>query len=650
MKAERFASLLAAAVVFWVSVSSAWAQVQIPGDGPEEIFVSCRAGEGGDGSQAKPFATIAQAQQAVRAKVKAGLKRSIDVVLLGGTYRLTEPLVFGTADGGDGEYMVIYRSEGVDSPAIISGGVEIAGWRDCGDGTWAAKVPTALRGGREEHGRDARETHGQDAHATFNELFVADQRRTPARHPNEGYLRIDKPVDPRRSFLFNAGDIPPVKDATQLTLVFLHDWEMSRVPVASVDQASRTLTTQYPVGCKGDYWRIDGFEPHPRYFVTGAQELLDAPGEWWLDRAAGQVLYRPMAGEKLEGFVAVAPLARQLLIVRGGDAAEKLIRNLWFVGLTFEHCAWSHAGLRYAGSQACFHFSGKDNDDSGGQTVTPAVEVQNARTVRFERCTFRHLGGSGVWLGYGCRDSAIAGCTVADVAGNGVMLGEPSPKSAPLGGPRPAEASGANTIRDCIIERCGVVYYGAVGVWVGLSGDNVIARNEVRHLPYTGISVGWMWNPAPTPCKGNLVANNHIHHVMQVLSDGGGIYTLGWQPGAKLTGNWIHDVSPNAGRAESNGMFIDEGSTDLLIENNLIHDVARSPLRFHKAGVNLVKANVLVCGKSVPPVRYNATPEANIKFEANLTLEAVPGGEPVSGDQAKAIRDAAGPRKHGERP
>jgi hypothetical protein len=645
MKAERFASLLAAAIVFWVSVSSAWAQVQIPGDGPEEIFVSCRAGEGGDGSQAKPFATIAQAQQAVRAKVKAGLNRSIDVVLLGGTYRLTEPLVFGTADGGDGEYMVIYRSEGVDSPAIISGGVEIAGWRDAGGGVWSAKVPAAL----EEHGR-ARTTADArvpaDDRPAFNELFVTGRRRTPARHPNEGYLRVAKTVDPRLSFQFNVGDIPPVKDATQLTLVFLHDWETSRVPVASVDQASRTLTAQYPVGCKGDYWRIDGFEPHPRYFVTGAQELLDAPGEWWLDRQAeGKVLYRSMAGEKLEGFVAVAPLARQLLIVRGGDAAEKLIRNLRFVGLTFEHCAWSHTGARYAGSQACFHFSGKDNDDSGGQTVTPAVEVQNARTVRFEACTFRNLGGSGVWLGYGCRDSAIAGCTVADVAGNGVMLGEPSGKSGPLGGPGQAGASGANSVRDCVIERCGVVYYGAVGLWVGLSGDNVIARNEIRYLPYTGISVGWMWNPTPTSCKGNLVANNHIHHVMQVLSDGGGIYTLGWQPGAKLTGNWIHDVLLNAGRAESNGMFIDEGSTDMLIENNLIHNVARSPLRFHKAGVNLVKANVLVCGKDVPPVRYNATPEANIKLEANLTPEAGPSGEPPAGQQAQAIRQAAGPGK-----
>ena len=643
MKAERFASLLAGTVVFWVSVSSAWAQVQIPGDGPEEIFVSCRAGEGGDGSQAKPFATIAQAQQAVRAKVKAGLKRSIDVVLLGGTYRLTEPLVFGTADGGDGEYMVIYRSEGVDSPAIISGGVEIAGWRDCGDGTWAAKVPTALRGGREEHGRDARETHGQDAHATFNELFVADQRRTPARHPNEGYLRIDKPVDPRRSFLFNAGDIPPVKDANEVTLVYLHDWEITRVPVAGIDQATRTLTTKYDVGCKADYWRICGYEPHPRYFVEGAREFLDAPGEWWLDRTKGEVLYRPMPGEKLDGFSAEAPLARQLLVVRG-ESSVRPVRSLRFLQLTFEHCAWSPDGWRYAGSQAGFHFSGKENDDSGRGSIVPAVEMWNARGSGLYGCILRHLGGGGVWLRHGCRSCDVFACTVSDAAGNGVMLGEPSAREAETGN------SGGNTVRGCTIERCGAVYYGAVGIWVGLSGNNNVVRNEVRDLPYTGISVGWMWNPTPTPCAGNEVKDNHIHHVMQILSDGGGIYTLGRQPGTKLTGNWIHDVLLNAGRAESNGMFIDEGSTDLLIENNLIHDVARSPLRFHKAGVNLVKANVLVCGKSVPPVRYNATPEANIKLEANLTLEAVPGGEPVSGDQAKAIRDAAGPRKHGERP
>ena len=73
---------------------------------------------------------------------------------------------------------------------------------------------------------------------------------------------------------------------------------------------------------------------------------------------------------------------------------------------------------------------------------------------------------------------------------------------------------------------------------------------------------------------------------MQRLSDGGGIYTLGWQPGTALIGNVIHDIPVNAGRAESNGMFIDQGSTDLEIKENTIYRVLRSPIRFNIAGKN----------------------------------------------------------------
>ena len=52
---------------------------------------------------------------------------------------------------------------------------------------------------------------------------------------------------------------------------------------------------------------------------------------------------------------------------------------------------------------------------------------------------------------------------------------------------------------------------------------------------------------------------------MQKLSDGGGIYMLGLQPGSKILRNLIHDVTVNVGRAQSNGMFLDEGITDVLV-------------------------------------------------------------------------------------
>jgi hypothetical protein len=100
---------------------------------------------------------------------------------------------------------------------------------------------------------------------------------------------------------------------------------------------------------------------------------------------------------------------------------------------------------------------------------------------------------------------------------------------------------------------------------------------------------------------------------MNILSDGGGIYMLGLQPGSAIRNNHIHNVEINAGRAESNGMFLDEGITDVIVENNLIYNIAKSPLRFHKATTNLVKGNFLFCTGGNPPIRYNATKEEYIQ-------------------------------------
>jgi hypothetical protein len=136
-------------------------------------------------------------------------------------------------------------------------------------------------------------------------------------------------------------------------------------------------------------------------------------------------------------------------------------------------------------------------------------------------------------------------------------------------------------------------------------------------LPYTGISLGWNWSAAPTVCEGNLVTANHIHHVVQLLSDGAGIYTLGRQPGTILRGNVIHDVTVNAGRAESNGIFMDEGSSEMLVENNVIYNIAKSPVRFHKAGKNILRQNQLVTRPKVPPFRYNDTNEKLIVLKEN---------------------------------
>ena len=108
--------------------------------------------------------------------------------------------------------------------------------------------------------------------------------------------------------------------------------------------------------------------------------------------------------------------------------------------------------------------------------------------------------------------------------------------------------------------------------------------------------------------------------IAQQISPASGGETMVPQPDSILSGNHIHDIPLNAGRAESNGMFLDEGTKGFTIENNFIHGTDKSPLRFHRAETNLVKENFLIVpNPETPMIRYNSTSEENITKVDNVT-------------------------------
>jgi hypothetical protein len=560
-----------------------------------EIHVAPNGDDANPGTAARPVATLTRARDAARAVIAKGLTGDLRVVVHGGTYRLTKPLVLGPQDGGTEEHAVRWREAEGTSP-VISGGRMIAGWKQDGE-VWRTTVPKVKAG-----------------EWRFNELFVGGERRPRARHPNEDWARVDSVVDDRWKFTWKEGEVPALAEPGEAQLLLLHDWSVTRVRIASMDSGSRTLTTADRIGGPARFWRINGFEPHPRYRIENHPALLDAPGEWYLDAKSGVLTYRPMPGETIGKTETIAPVAPQLLVVRGEEG--KPVRNLHLRGLVFEHALWMPAGGRYAGMQACFHWEGeaREKDQWGSnRPVTPALEFTHAEGCTLTGCCLRRLGGSGVWFGGACNGGVLRASVVEDVAGNGVMVGEGRNRQGP------GVATG-NRIENARILRCGRRFFGAVGVWVGITDGTVITRSEIAHHPYTGVSVGWQWNPNPTPCRNNRVVANHIHHCMQILSDGGGIYTLGRQPGTRLAQNHIHDIPLNVGRAESNGMFLDEGTTEIVIEGNLIYDTVRSPLRFHKARENLVKDNIVTLREGVPIVRYNATDPKHITLKDNTVI------------------------------
>ncbi len=132
------------------------------------------------------------------------------------------------------------------------------------------------------------------------------------------------------------------------------------------------------------------------------------------------------------------------------------------------------------------------------------------------------------------------------------------------------------------VHDCARDYQGCVGIWLGIVEGAIVEQNEISRLPYSGISIGWSWDSNPTAAGKNHLTANHIYDVMQLLADGGGIYTLGAQPGSTIEKNLIHGVKHFSGVAPCNGMFIDEGSRGWHFAQNIIYDTADGPVRHNQ--------------------------------------------------------------------
>lgn len=524
-----------------------------------DFWVAPQGSDAGPGTEEKPFATLGRAKGAAGQQIAAGLKRDLVVLLRQGTYELAETLRFGPEDSGTPEHSITYRAYPGEK-VVVSGGRRVAGWRPGPDGVWTAQV----RGSKRE------------AWNTRN-LYVNGQRATHARTPNPddktGYWQLagaELAKDLKRFTLtLPPGLVRTWQNPGRIEVMVAGNWEINRKLLAGVDEKAGTVTLA-PPHVKGH----DAIFPAPgRWcFFAGAKEFLDQPGEWWLDDATGVLSYRPRPGEDLKQADAAVGVLQQLVVIAGQPGRP--VRNLHFQGLAFRHTDWQIPHGGYHGIQASHHSSAGWPEPRWPRIVA-AIAAVHAEQCSVEDGELACLGGSGIEWADGCRGNLVQGNRVAEVGSNGINVGGPNDESL---------APKDNRVLDNLVRACGQDDYGAVGIWVGMSQRTRVAHNRVHDLPYTGISVGWQWNPSPTACKENLVECNHVYDVMKRLCDGGCIYTLGFQPGTVIRGNHLHDVhrSAFAQGAPNNGMFIDEGSKGFLFEQNVIYNTAAELVRFNQ--------------------------------------------------------------------
>ena len=172
-------------------------------------------------------------------------------------------------------------------------------------------------------------------------------------------------------------------------------------------------------------------------------------------------------------------------------------------------------------------------------------------------------------------------------------------------------------IADNHIHHLGLVYAAGVGIWVLQSGRNQIIHNDVHDLYYTAISVGWTWGYRSNQSKGNLIAFNHLHAIgKNMLSDMGGIYTLGVQPGTIIQNNLIHDVSSFTYGGW--GIYLDEGSSDILVEDNVVYGCKSAGFHQHYGRENILRNNIFAFNREHELMRTRGEPHVSFTLENNI--------------------------------
>lgn len=162
------------------------------------------------------------------------------------------------------------------------------------------------------------------------------------------------------------------------------------------------------------------------------------------------------------------------------------------------------------------------------ETIDAAVVVERGEYITATNCTFRHLGGTAVHLQAGTRHSVVAHSSFYDISASAVMIGEV------LDWAQTNETLQTlnNTVSDSTAVDLPKEFHGAVALSVLIAASTSLLHNEVGGSSYSAISVGWGWH---TPvgnssyARQNKVFGNYIHDSLQLLFDGGDIYTLGSQ-------------------------------------------------------------------------------------------------------------------------
>lgn len=538
-----------------------------------KFFVGVHGDDQADGSKAKPFASLARSQQAVRDLLASGYEHDITVVIHGGTYRVGETLVFTTKDSGRPGQTITYTAA-PNEQVVVTAGVPVTDWREEDNALWSAPLPEGLD--------------------TIKTLYEGDERLTRSRGP--GFMPTVKAKnwhnDDQHQLHFPKGALrswPNLSDA-ELVIIPAAPWTMNILPLESIDEQQLIAR----VSTRGTY----GLEA-PRFgnyketvWVENMREFIDGPGQWAVDSEKRRIYLQPQGDRPSDQII--APALAEMIRIEGDidydGPVDKPVRGLVFKGLTFTHADRYTRGADRVGW-------GIQHDWEMFNQPTAMIRLRGAEDCVIEQCTFTNAGASGIRLDLHAQRNRVVDNVISHLGGVGILLAGY--------GPGTKDVNTHNQILRNHIHHIGRDYWHSPAIFVWQSGRNRIANNLIHNTGYTGIvvsgriifdpkgigecsrTVRWdeieqatgqrrhpgSWEKREPFLHGrdNVIERNEIRNVMEIMSDGNGVYISGAGGGNVVRENFIHNCTS---KHFAEGIRCDDDQYETTIERNILWRLA----------------------------------------------------------------------------
>lgn len=543
--------------------------------GDNDLVVSPDGDDSNPGTVDSPLKTFEKAKEILKSQ-NIPDSEAVTVWFREGTYFIEDTVEFTAEDRNN----VLYRSY-PDEEVAFSGSKEISG-------NWSETTINGVKAFVTDMPVESDDDY-------FRSLFKGNKRLSRSNYPKEGTFKIADPLTSEAivpeinasffthslAFKVHTSDILDFANPTDIDVKIMHFWCDDLLPVHSVDANTGRIETEKASAMTV---RVDD-----NYIFENVKEALSLPGEWYLDRTEQKLYYIPEEGDTVDNTTLYAGMTEQLLTFTNAE-------NIAFQGIDFINTDWDHidgtfTGIPFPASHPLYKNIkyGTDHPQAAFE-VPAAILISASDGINFTDCLFENISYTAVKFENAAQNCNITSSKFNEIGANAIFIH----------GDFVVPASTKNiNVKDCHISYYGRIFNNAIGILLTHAIDCELSNNEIHDGWYTGVSVGWSWGYADNSTNNIQIKDNLIYNIGNGwLSDMGGIYTLGVQPDTVISGNIIYNVGCDEGAYGYGGwgIYLDEGSSGMVVENNLVYDCSSQTFHQHYGKDNIIRNNIFAFG------------------------------------------------------